>query len=85
MPVKTLTKILQEVNAPPVIDFFSLDAEGAELQVLRGLDFDKYKINCILVEHNMEKTKRRYIREFLIPKGYRRAETLRRDDLYELK
>ena len=47
---KTLTKILQEAKAPRHIDFFSLDVEGSEISVLKGLDFKKYKIKYILVE-----------------------------------
>ena len=32
------------------IDFFSLDVEGAELEVLRTLDFSKVHINVIAIE-----------------------------------
>jgi FkbM family methyltransferase len=47
---KTLTKILQEAKAPRDIDFFSLDVEGSEINVLKGLDFEEFKIKYILVE-----------------------------------
>jgi FkbM family methyltransferase len=46
----TLTKILEEVNAPHKIDLLSLDVEGSELNVLNGLDFQKYQVQYILVE-----------------------------------
>jgi FkbM family methyltransferase len=82
---RTLTHVLDQVSAPSWIDFFSLDVEGAELQVLQGLDFDKYKIHCILVEHNDEQPKRYNIKNFLESKGYRRAKCLYLDDLYILK
>jgi FkbM family methyltransferase len=46
---RTLTSILDEVQ-PKEIDFFSLDVEGYELNVLKGLDFQKYKPKIIVVE-----------------------------------
>lgn len=46
----TLTSVLDASNSPAKIDFMSLDVEGAELAVLSGLDFSKYKIKYILVE-----------------------------------
>ena len=85
IPVKTLTEILEQVNAPTIIDFFSLDVEGAELEVLAGLDFEKYKVDCILVEHNSEQPKRANIRKFLQSKNYYKAENLLLDDLYKLR
>ena len=56
VPVKTLTSILDEIN-PNEIDFFSLDVEGYELNVLKGLDFEKYKPKVILVECHGETIK----------------------------
>lgn len=49
VPTRTLTSILDEVQPPP-IDFFSLDVEGYELPVLKGLDLDRYRPKYILVE-----------------------------------
>lgn len=46
----TLTSILEKSNAPKVIDFLSLDVEGAELEVLKGIDFNKYSFKYMLVE-----------------------------------
>ena len=45
----TLTSVLDASKSPDKIDFMSLDVEGAELAVLSGLDFSKYKIKYILV------------------------------------
>ena len=41
--------ILDELSISD-IDFFSLDVEGYELQVLKGLDFNKIKPDYILIE-----------------------------------
>lgn len=46
---RTLQSILDEANIGD-IDFFSLDVEGYELEVLKGIDFKKQKINQILIE-----------------------------------
>ena len=34
------------------IDYLSIDTEGSELNVLKGIDFDKFNINIISVENN---------------------------------
>lgn len=49
VPARTLTSLLDEIN-PPLVDFFSLDVEGYELQVLQGLDLSRYRPTYILVE-----------------------------------
>lgn len=56
-PAMTLESILALTHAPARIDFLSLDVEGAELQVLSGLDHQRYRFNFILIEsRNLEKT-----------------------------
>lgn len=52
LKTKTLTEILDKYNAPKYIDYLSLDVEGSELEVLKGIDFNKYIIGYICVEHN---------------------------------
>ena len=47
---KNLESVLEDVNAPSVIDFFSLDVEGAELAVLQGVDHAKYRFKVLIVE-----------------------------------
>jgi len=49
VPVTTLESILDK-NPPPVIDFFSLDVEGAELDILKGLNLKRYRPKFILIE-----------------------------------
>ena len=46
----TLDLVLSHVKAPNVIDYMSLDVEGAELHVMMGFNFSKYKILIITVE-----------------------------------
>jgi FkbM family methyltransferase len=49
VPARTLTSILDEVAAPAV-DLLSLDVEGYEHEVLKGLDFERYAPRLLLVE-----------------------------------
>jgi FkbM family methyltransferase len=47
--VSTLEKILDEVNVKN-IDLLTLDVEGYELEVLQGLNFNKYRPTYLLIE-----------------------------------
>ena len=47
---RPLTSLLDEVSAPSAFDLLSLDVEGNELAVLKGLDFRKYQPKWMLVE-----------------------------------
>jgi FkbM family methyltransferase len=48
-PARTLQSILDDSTFGDV-DFFSLDTEGYEMNVLKGVDFSKQKIHQILIE-----------------------------------
>ncbi len=50
VPATTLTEVLLSGGAPNQISLLSLDVEGAELEVLKGLDFELFRIDWILVE-----------------------------------
>lgn len=65
----SLNDLLDEHNAPQTIDYLSIDTEGSEFDILRNLDFDKYKISTITCEHNYTTT-RDDIRSLLINNGY---------------
>lgn len=47
---RPLNDLLLESNAPKAIDFLSLDVEGAELEVLKGIDHDTFRFKYVLVE-----------------------------------
>ena len=46
----TLTSILDFAHAPNVMDYLSLDVEGAEHLVLGGLDHSRYKFMAVTIE-----------------------------------
>lgn len=51
VPARTLESVLDDVkDKPAIIDFFSLDVEGYELNVLNGLDLEKYRPKYLLLE-----------------------------------
>jgi len=50
VPAMTLEAILDKHNAPLEPEFLSVDAEGYELNILRGLRLKRYRPTCILVE-----------------------------------
>lgn len=66
----TLTDLLAEAGAPPVIDFLSIDTEGSELRILQAHDFSRYTFRCIVVEHN--DVHRKALWDLLTSKGFRR-------------
>jgi FkbM family methyltransferase len=47
---RTLNSLLLDANAPKQIDFLSLDVEGAELEVLKGVDHQAFRFKYLLVE-----------------------------------
>ena len=61
---KTLTSILDEAKAPNVIDFMSLDVEGGELEVLCGVNHEKYRFSWILIESRSPGVLTEYMQSF---------------------
>jgi FkbM family methyltransferase len=47
---KTLNVLLEEANSPKLIDLAVIDVEGAEIEVLKGIDHNKYRFKYICVE-----------------------------------
>jgi len=50
VPVMTLDEILLDAGAPSPIDLLSVDVEGLEIEVLKGLDLNRWRPRLILVE-----------------------------------
>lgn len=53
------------------IDFMSLDIEGGEFEVLKGIDFEKYTFSLMAIEHNGVKSAIENITALLESKGYK--------------
>jgi FkbM family methyltransferase len=67
VPCSTLEKILDELRVEKV-DFFSLDTEGYEFEVLRGMNLSRYHPRFILIE--IYKKDLRKIHRYLLDHGY---------------
>ena len=80
-PARTIRSILRQCDAPPVIDYWSLDTEGSELAILKSFPFDEYSFRVLTVEHNGLPV-RAAIKEFLEHHGYSRIGEIGIDDCY---
>jgi hypothetical protein len=76
---RTIRSVLQEFEAPHVIDYWSLDTECSELAILESFPFDEYAVRVLTVEHNLTPA-REEIRRFLEARGYHHARVLSIDD-----
>jgi FkbM family methyltransferase len=66
VPTRRLDAMLREHDAPPVIDYLSIDIEGFEGRVLGDFPFDVYCFRCLTIERP-DAT----LRSVLEEKGYR--------------
>jgi FkbM family methyltransferase len=51
MQAKTLTAILNEHQVPRQFELLSIDAEGADFEAIKGLDFEQYYPKVICIEN----------------------------------
>lgn len=63
IPCKPMKDILKELKIDR-IDFFSLDVEGAEVDVLDSIDFSVVEINVILIESDLTFAKEETVSKF---------------------
>jgi FkbM family methyltransferase len=67
------------------VDFMSIDVEGFELEVLKGLDFQKVRVDVLIVENDRTPFGDETIRRYLRSKGYRHIARLSGDDVFRLR
>jgi hypothetical protein len=72
---KTLTKILDDNGCPGDFDFLNVDCEGHDLEVLSGLNLEKYCPQVICVEiweasEGVDKLIGSQIHQYLTKNGY---------------
>ena len=68
----TLDEILsRDKYSNSKIDLLDIDVEGADLKVLRGLSFDKFKPELVCVEIHAKEIEKSDIYNFLIDKNYK--------------
>ncbi|NTG49100.1 FkbM family methyltransferase [Agrobacterium rhizogenes] len=66
----SLDDLLEKYQAPPTVDYLSIDTEGSELDILSAYSFDR-KFDLISVENNPKTEKT--IQGLLESKGYKRV------------
>ncbi len=68
----SLETLLDQHNAPHIIDYLSIDTEGSEFDILKIFNFKKYQFRVITVEHNYTEA-RGEIYNLLLTNGYSRV------------
>jgi len=74
-----LADILDENNAPKNIDYFSLDVEGFEYEILKDFPFEKYRFSCLGIERPTQA-----LHELLLKYNYVPQVKLGEDIMYTL-
>lgn len=72
VPTVTLDDLLDEYDAPPVIDFLSVDTEGTEIRILEAFDFARHRPRLIAVEHNRRADDEQVLDALMSRHGYER-------------
>jgi FkbM family methyltransferase len=73
---RPLNDVLKSANAPALMDLLSLDVEGAELEVLKGIDHGAYRFKYMCIEcRNIDK-----LSAYLSQVGYSLVEPLSEQD-----
>ena len=67
-----LLEILERFQAPPVIDYLSLDVEGAEWFVLKNFDFGRFRFQSLSIERPND-----HLRRLLEQNGYKMLRVLK--------
>lgn len=79
---KTAQQVFDEHGVPATVDFLSLDVEGAEIHVLKSMDFTKHCFRAVAIEHNFQEPNRSQMRSLLEAKGYTYSGSEEFDDYY---
>ncbi len=74
---KTLEQVLDENNAPSVIDYLSLDVEGAETRIMKNFPFDRYTFLAMTIERPTPE-----LNEIFFRNGYVFVKNSRYDSFY---
>ena len=82
VPVTTFEKLARERDLKKV-DYFSIDVEGAEMGLLRGIDFDFTDIRVLSIENPPNrKDNFKAIRQFMSDHHYRHVVSTGVDDIF---
>ena len=79
MQVKSLNTIFQEQNISKNIDFISIDTENTEIDVLKGINFNNYNVNFLIIENNFNEN---IIENYLKTQNFKKIHRLSVNDFY---
>jgi len=79
--VITLDTCIQQFYKYNKIDFVSVDTEGTELDVLKGLSIEKWRPKLFVIENNFDDP---YVEDYLKQYGYKKVKRLEVNDFYVL-
>jgi FkbM family methyltransferase len=80
IPTAPLWELLRRHHFPPVIDYLSLDIEGAEWVALKDFPFNEFRILCMTIERGGKSYDK--LRAKLQKEGYRLVRVVTPDDFY---
>ena len=85
VPTISLQDLLIKHQAPPLIDYLSIDTEGSEFDILEHFDFERHQFRIITCEHNFTPARDK-IYTLLSQNGYKRTleRASKQDDWYVL-
>lgn len=78
---RRLSDVLDEYDMHE-IDYISLDVEGAEMEVLQGIDWEKTLIKVLSIEAADDNKSNNAIRKYMISKGFMLLARLTFDDIW---
>lgn len=62
--------LLEKFKAPQTIDYWSLDTEGSELDILKTFPWDRHTVSLLTIEHNQDTPRRTAISSYLAELDY---------------
>lgn len=68
-----LEELLESHNAPEVIDYMSIDTEGSEFEILKGIDLERRIVLIFTIEINYNNDKLESVAGLLSKYGYRQV------------
>jgi len=81
VPCWPLHEIMQELGRS-TIDYWSLDTEGSEPEILRHTRFDILEVGVLTVEHNLDIKKKAEIKDVLESAGFQMVKEAEIEDFY---
>ena len=81
---RLIMDILDDCGTPSIIDYMSIDIEGADFPVMKTIDFDKYQFRTITIEDNIPAYSQAIV-DFLTERGYKCLGRIKNLDLAFIK